>query len=87
LSTILTTRHGGVERVIVLDNRTGFNDDVCPPRNGLILTLEEAEQIIMAEHPNGTMCLSPLPPMLYEEMVEEGRIRESGGVTRMITGV
>lgn len=86
VASALAAKDAGVGHVIVLDNRTGFDDDVCPPRNGMIVTVEEGEALLPVEHPNGTMQLCPLPPGLYEEMRAGGRVQESGGVSRMITG-
>jgi hypothetical protein len=39
----------------------GDDDPVCAARNGRIVSLEEAEQIMLSEHPNGTLTFAPAP--------------------------
>jgi hypothetical protein len=57
----------GVERVMVHDNRTGHDDDVCSAIDGRVVTIEEAEAMGLA-HPNCTRSFTPLPAALIEEM-------------------
>jgi hypothetical protein len=48
----------GVEMVEMLD---GDEDAACAARNGRIVTMEEAEAHMAAEHPNGTLTFAPAP--------------------------
>jgi hypothetical protein len=48
----------GVRQVELLD---GDDDPVCAARNGQIVSMEEAEQAMLAEHPNGTLTFAPAP--------------------------
>lgn len=59
-STIERSRDAGIEMAIVFDNRTGFDDDICPQLDGIEVTLAEAEALAADEHPNGTRSFSPL---------------------------
>lgn len=59
-STIERSRDAGIERALVFDNRTGFDDDICPALDGIEVTLAEAEALAADEHPNGTRSFSPL---------------------------
>ena len=58
----------GVERMMMHDNRTGFDDDICPQIDGTVVTIDEAEALMADEHPNGTRSATPLPPLLAEEL-------------------
>lgn len=59
-STIETYRaNDQVRGVMVFDNRIGFNDPECTARNGRIVTQEEAQQMALEEHPNGTLSFAP----------------------------
>ena len=60
ISTIERSRAADVQRALVFDNRTGFDDDICPALDGIEVTLEEAEALAVAEHPNGTRSFSPI---------------------------
>lgn len=54
----------GVERMLVFDNRIGFNDAVCSDLDQRVVTMDEADQLMSDEHPNGTRSFTPLPPGL-----------------------
>ena len=41
------------------DNQTGYDDEDCTQRNQRIYTLEEADQLVESEHPNGTLKFAP----------------------------
>lgn len=58
----------GVEMMMMHDNRTGFDDDICPQIDGVPVTIDEAEALMADEHPNGTRSATPLPPLLAEEL-------------------
>ncbi len=60
ISTIKRSEFAGIERAIVFDNRTGFDDDICPQLDGIEVTLAEAQALAADEHPNGTRSFSPL---------------------------
>jgi HK97 family phage portal protein len=60
ISTIKRSELAGLERALVFDNRTGFDDDICPGLDGIEVTLAEAQQLASDEHPNGTRSFSPL---------------------------
>ena len=51
---------GVVKRVIVLDARLGDSDEDCEYWNGRTVTLDEAEALAAAEHPNGTRDFAPI---------------------------
>ena len=59
-STLERSRAAGIERALVFDNRTGFDDDICSAMDGVEVTLAEAEALAADEHPNGTRSFSPL---------------------------
>ena len=50
----------GVDRVLMLDGRLGETDEECEQMNGHVATFAEAEQLLAAEHPNGTRDLVPI---------------------------
>lgn len=52
-----TYRELGVERVRMID---GDEDEVCAARDGREVTLDEAEEEMEAEHPNGTLDFVPI---------------------------
>lgn len=56
-----------VTRVMIHDNRTGHDDDVCSAIDGRVVTIEEAEALGLA-HPNCTRSFTPMPAALLEEM-------------------
>jgi hypothetical protein len=58
----------GVEMMMIHDNRSGFNDEVCMAMDGRVVTIAEAEQLMADEHPNGTRSATPIPELLLEEM-------------------
>ena len=60
ISTIRRSELAGLERALVFDNRTGFDDDICPGLDGIEVTLAEAQALAGDEHPNGTRSFSPL---------------------------
>ncbi len=60
ISTIERSRAADLQRALVFDNRTGFDDEICPGLDGIEVTLEEAEALAVAEHPNGTRSFSPI---------------------------
>lgn len=57
----------GVEMMMVHDNRTGHDDDVCSAIDGRVVTIQEAEAMGLA-HPNCTRSFSPIPALLLQEM-------------------
>lgn len=57
----------GVEMMMVHDNRTGYNDDVCAGINGRVVTVQEADALGLA-HPNCTRSFTPIPELLAREM-------------------
>lgn len=50
----------GIGMVKVLDGQLPTSDDDCIARNGLEVTLEEANTLLGLEHPNGTMDFVPV---------------------------
>lgn len=50
---------GAFATVIIWDNRTGYDDPDCMARNGREVSFREAQTMIDAEHPNGTIALAP----------------------------
>lgn len=60
----------GVEQAMILDNRTGFNDEICTALNGTIVDLERARELVNEEHPNGTRSLVPVNDIAAEELLE-----------------
>lgn len=59
---------GGVEKMMMHDARSGDTDETCEALNGRMVTLQEAQELAFAEHPNGTRSFTPLTPQLIEEM-------------------
>lgn len=47
----------GADMVELID---GDDDPVCAARNGRIVTLAEAESLMLSEHPNGTLTFAPV---------------------------
>ena len=43
----------------VWDDRIGYGDEVCSALNETVVTMEEAEGLMLDEHPNGTRSFSP----------------------------
>ena len=61
VSTLHGIRESGVsERVIVVDNRLGYDDEDCTYWDGREVSLSEAEALIEEEHPNGTRDFVPV---------------------------
>ena len=60
----------GVERMMMHDDRTsdGPHDDECPLIDGLVVTIEQARQLIEDEHPNGTRSATPLFQQNLEDL-------------------
>lgn len=58
----------GTELMMMHDNRSGFDDELCPEIDGRVVTIDEAAALIADEHPNGTRGATPIPPLLAEEM-------------------
>lgn len=56
------------EHMMMSDNRTGFDDDICPQIDGSVVTIAEAEQLFADEHPNGTRSGTPINSLLLEEL-------------------
>jgi HK97 family phage portal protein len=57
-AAILSYRESGaVEECEILD---GDYDEVCAERDGKVIPLDEAEDYLQAEHPNGTMAIIPV---------------------------
>jgi hypothetical protein len=47
----------GAEQVELID---GDDDAACAARNGRVVSMEEAESMMLAEHPNGTLTFAPV---------------------------
>lgn len=56
----LTTYKTFAKGVLLFDNQTDFNDPECSDRDGRVVSLEEAERAMLAEHPNGTLNFAPV---------------------------
>ena len=52
--------------VKIFDGQYGSprSDDICIARNGDVVSFEEGERLMNAEHPNGTLVITPVaaPP-------------------------
>ncbi len=61
ISTIERAREGGVDQLMVFDGRLGPGRSLEShmARNGIIVTLAEAAEMALAEHPNGTLSFAP----------------------------
>lgn len=59
ISVAETGRAAGFERYVAFDNRTGFDDETCPIRDGQEFTYDE--MLGEDEHPRGTLSFSPIP--------------------------
>ena len=60
ISTIKRAEMAGAKMALIFDNRTGFDDDICPQLDGIEVTLAEAQSLAADEHPNGTRSFTPL---------------------------
>ena len=49
-----------VSEVLIFDNRGGFGDSVCADLDQTPVTLDEAHQLMLDEHPNGTRNWAPI---------------------------
>ena len=58
----------GTELMMLHDNRTGYGDADCTARDGIVVTIAQAEAEAGNEHPNGTLNMTPIPALLAEEM-------------------
>ncbi len=56
-----------VQMVMVHDNRTGHDDDICSDINNTVITIERAEALGLA-HPNCTRSFTPMPAALLQEL-------------------
>lgn len=54
-------QRAGFDLYLAFDDRIGFGDAECVARNGQTFTVQEMEDAIGAEHPNGTLSFSPVP--------------------------
>lgn len=68
VSTIERAKTEGITQALIFDARLGPTDEVCMALNGRIVTTQEAEQLAIDEHPQGTRSFTPLPPALAEEI-------------------
>jgi hypothetical protein len=59
-SMVEYAREGGTGRVMMFDNRTGFDDAECTARDQLVVSIEQGEREVASEHPNGTLALIPI---------------------------
>ncbi|MEM7000879.1 MAG: phage portal protein [Pseudomonadota bacterium] len=67
-STVARAKAEGMQHMLVFDARLGPTDPICEALDGVIVTVEEAEQLAIDEHPNGTRSFTPIPPSLLEEI-------------------
>ena len=57
---LVSLRKAQIDKVIIIDNQTGFNDPGCVFWNGREVTLQQAQQLSLDEHPNGTRDYVPV---------------------------
>lgn len=60
VSSIVAAAGSGAVAVQIVDGQLPTSCEICIERNGMIVSVSEAEMIAAAEHPNGTMSLVPL---------------------------
>lgn len=61
VSSIVAAKGSGAVAVQIVDGQLGERScDICIERDGLVVSVAEAEGIAASEHPNGTMSLVPL---------------------------
>jgi len=65
-SMIEFSKASGARHAMILDARLGPTDEECEALDGVIVTIEEAEQLMDDEHPQGTRQMVP-----WYEAVEE----------------
>ena len=58
-SSATTYRLAGITEVMLIDDQLGYGDAECSARNGTTVPLQEGEDLITQEHPNGTLRLVP----------------------------
>ncbi len=50
----------GIDEVMIIDGRLGPTDDDCEEANGQVMSFNDAEGMLAAEHPNGTRDIVPV---------------------------
>ncbi len=61
VSAIAAGEEAHFDRYLVFDARIGPTDEECEALDGEIVDQDEAERLILEEHPNGTRSVSPVP--------------------------
>lgn len=61
VSAIAAGEEAHFDRYLVFDARIGPTDEECEALDGEVVDQDEAERLILEEHPNGTRSVSPVP--------------------------
>lgn len=68
-STLARAKSEGMISALIFDDRLqGEGDEICQLLDGRIVSIQEAEQLAVDEHPNGSRSFTPIPESLREEM-------------------
>ena len=59
MSMLAKAREAGVERILIFDGRLPTSDEDCIARDGKVVTIDQFEELMHIEHPNGTLSGSP----------------------------
>jgi HK97 family phage portal protein len=63
-ASLQSYREANIEQAQLYD---GSDDDECAARDGQVVSLSEAEQVLSEEHPNGTLGFAPIVDLGYGE--------------------
>lgn len=68
-STLERAKVEGMTHALIFDARLGATDEICEALNGKIVSIQDAEQLALDEHPNGSRSFVPAPQSLIQDML------------------